>query len=116
MDFSIDAFNRTYSAEPLHFKEATSPHFKCKYTYREDGAVFQFEPTIIPIRKDFITNSILNKSPETVGIYRLIMKSFTTVVLLQVVVVLEQLVYQPEELMEVFLENILMVLKFNHIH
>ena len=66
MDFSIDAFNRTYSAKPLQFKEATSPHFKCKYTYRDDGAVFQFEPTIIPTRKDFISK-VQNALPKIVG-------------------------------------------------
>lgn len=66
MDFSSDAFNRTYSAKPIQFKEATSPHFKCKYTYRDDGAVFQFEPSIIPTRKDFVSK-VREALPGIVG-------------------------------------------------
>lgn len=66
MDFSKDTFNRSHAVHALKFQEATSPHFLCKYVHREDGTVFQFEPTIIPTRADFVPR-IMKALPDIVG-------------------------------------------------
>ena len=52
--FGSDSFNRRYSAEPLHFQEAKSTHFVCQFAQRGDDLIFQYEPTITPIRSDFL--------------------------------------------------------------
>lgn len=66
MDFSKDAFNRNHAVHPLEFREATSPHFICRYTHRDDGTVFQFEPSIIPTRVDFVPK-IRDALPKIIG-------------------------------------------------
>jgi hypothetical protein len=54
-EFNHEAFNTQYSATPLHFHEATSPHFKCKYAYRDEDTVLHLTPRIRPIREDMMS-------------------------------------------------------------
>jgi hypothetical protein len=64
--FETDTFNRAYSASPLEFSEAESPHFKCRYAHREADTVLHFSPTILPTRSDF--TAILTKClPPLIG-------------------------------------------------
>jgi hypothetical protein len=53
--FSSQVFGQRHTASPLEFLEAESKHFKCKYVYRDEDTVLQFDPTIIPTRKDFVS-------------------------------------------------------------
>jgi len=64
--FEGESFNRQYSADPIRFETAESPHFTCTYSYRDKDTVFQFAPKIIPLRKDFMSK-IRELLPNVVG-------------------------------------------------
>ena len=49
------AFKQTYEAKPVIFHEATSPHFTCKFAFRQDDTVMQIKPVFQPTRPEFHT-------------------------------------------------------------
>ena len=49
-----EAFNSSYEMKPVVFHTANSPHFECKFAFRENDLILQFYPTYLPIRPEVV--------------------------------------------------------------
>ena len=64
--FNQEAFTQQYAAAPLVFETAESTHFTCNYCYRDVDTIFQFAPTVTPIRDDFVSK-VRELLPHLIG-------------------------------------------------
>lgn len=52
-EINTKLFDKGYETRPIVFHEATSPHFVCKFAFREDDTVLHIHPVYKPIRPEF---------------------------------------------------------------
>lgn len=52
-EINTKLFDKRYETRPIIFHEANSPHFMCKFAFREDDTVLHIHPAFKPVRPEF---------------------------------------------------------------